>query len=67
MNDELVLCCVHILSGQPVYYETKSHDIICKECFRRINSCGHDKNGYRIIPAELKNDLKTVCKKCVAH
>lgn len=65
MNDNLVIVCVHVLDGQPVYYETKTHNLLCEECFKRNNSYGHDENGYWKIPEEDLSYFKTVCRDCV--
>lgn len=63
MSNELVIVCVHVLNGQPVYKQSKTGDLFCEKCFKRYDSYGRDESGYCKIPKnENLSNLKTVCK-----
>ncbi len=65
MSSNLVIACVHVLNGEPVYHQTEGHTL-CEKCFKHYDSYGYDENGYWKIPKnENLTNLRSVCRSCV--
>lgn len=66
-NNNLMISCTYVLSGQKVYHQTEG-TVICEKCFKHYNSYEHDKNDHWKIPKnEDISNLKTVCRSCLNH
>jgi len=62
MSDNLLIICVHVLSGELIYHQTESH-LICEKCFKHYTSYGRDENGVWKIPKDEDfTNLKSVCR-----